>query len=84
LQRLMAETGLYRQQSSGGEVWRWRQKPRQPWTIEWRECSMPTPEEVSYRLRLVLGFLEEARQDFNLERWRCWDQWGARTIPLRY
>jgi hypothetical protein len=27
---------------------------------------MPAPEEVSYRLRLVLGFLEEARQDFNL------------------
>jgi predicted nucleotidyltransferase len=36
LQRLMAETGLYRRQSSGGEVWRWRQKPRQPWTLEWR------------------------------------------------
>jgi HEPN domain-containing protein len=31
---------------------------------------MPTPEEVSYRLRLVLGFLEEARQDFTLGRWR--------------
>ena len=31
---------------------------------------MPAPEEASYRLRLVLGFLEEARQDFNLERWR--------------
>jgi HEPN domain-containing protein len=31
---------------------------------------MSTPEEVSYRLRLVLGFLEEARQDFNLRRWR--------------
>jgi len=31
---------------------------------------MQAPEEVSYRLRLVLGFLEEARQDFNLGRWR--------------
>jgi HEPN domain-containing protein len=31
---------------------------------------MPAPEEASYRLRLVLGFLQEARQDFNLERWR--------------
>jgi hypothetical protein len=31
---------------------------------------MPAPEEFSYRLRLVLGFLEEARQDFNLGRWR--------------
>jgi HEPN domain-containing protein len=31
---------------------------------------MPAPEEVSYRLRLIQGFLEEARQDFNLERWR--------------
>jgi hypothetical protein len=31
---------------------------------------MPAPEEVSYRLRLVFGFLEEARQDFNLGRWR--------------
>ena len=31
---------------------------------------MPAPEEVSYRLRLFLGFLEEARQDFNLGRWR--------------
>ncbi len=37
LQRLMAETGLYRKKSSGGEVWRWRQKPRQPWALEWRE-----------------------------------------------
>jgi hypothetical protein len=31
---------------------------------------MPAPEEVSYCLRLVLGFLEEARQDFKLGRWR--------------
>jgi hypothetical protein len=31
---------------------------------------MAAPEEASYRLRLVLGFLEEARQDFNLRRWR--------------
>jgi HEPN domain-containing protein len=31
---------------------------------------MPVPEESSYRLRLVLGFLEEARQDFDLGRWR--------------
>jgi len=37
LQRLIAETGLYRKRSSGGEVWRWRQKPRQPWALEWRE-----------------------------------------------
>ena len=37
LQHLMAEKGLYRKQSSGGEVWRWRQKPRQPWVLEWRE-----------------------------------------------
>jgi hypothetical protein len=37
LQDLMAETGLYRKKSSGGEVWRWRQKPRQPWALEWRE-----------------------------------------------
>jgi len=36
-QRLMAETGLYRKKSLGGEVWRWRQKPQQPWTLEWRE-----------------------------------------------
>jgi HEPN domain-containing protein len=31
---------------------------------------MPAPEEVSYRSRLVRGFLEEARQDFKLGRWR--------------
>jgi hypothetical protein len=37
LQRLMAETGLYRKKSPGGEVWRWRQKPRQPWALQWRE-----------------------------------------------
>jgi hypothetical protein len=29
---------------------------------------MPAVEEVFYRLRLVLGFLKEARQDFNLGR----------------
>ncbi|MBI4966233.1 MAG: HEPN domain-containing protein [Desulfomonile tiedjei] len=32
---------------------------------------MAAPEEASYRLRLVLGFLEEARQDFDLGRWRA-------------
>lgn len=37
LRRLMAETGLYRKKSQGGEVWRWRQQPRQPWSLEWRE-----------------------------------------------
>jgi hypothetical protein len=37
LQRLMAETGLYRKKSLGGEVWRWQQKPRQPWELQWRE-----------------------------------------------
>jgi predicted nucleotidyltransferase len=37
LQRLMAETGLYRKKSPGGELWRWRQKPRQPWALQWRE-----------------------------------------------
>jgi HEPN domain-containing protein len=31
---------------------------------------MPVPEEATYRLRLVLGFLEEVRQDFDLGRWR--------------
>jgi len=37
LHRLMAETGLYRKKSPGGEVWRWQQKPRQPWALQWRE-----------------------------------------------
>ena len=37
LQRLMAETGLYRKKSRGGEVWRWRQNPPQPWELQWRE-----------------------------------------------
>jgi hypothetical protein len=37
LQCLMADTGLYQKKSAGGEVWRWRQKPRQPWALEWRE-----------------------------------------------
>ncbi|MDO9531391.1 MAG: nucleotidyltransferase domain-containing protein [Deltaproteobacteria bacterium] len=37
LQRLMAETGLYRKKSRGGEVWRWQQKPPQPWVLQWRE-----------------------------------------------
>jgi hypothetical protein len=37
LQRLMAETGLYRKKSLCGEVWRWQQKPRQLWELQWRE-----------------------------------------------
>jgi predicted nucleotidyltransferase len=37
LQRLMAEMGLYRKRSQGGDVWRWTQKPRQPWELQWRE-----------------------------------------------
>jgi uncharacterized protein len=37
LQRLMAEMGLYRKKSRGGEVWRWRQNLPQPWELQWRE-----------------------------------------------
>lgn len=37
LQRLMEETGLYRKKSPGGEVWRWKKKPRHPWALQWRE-----------------------------------------------
>jgi predicted nucleotidyltransferase len=37
LRRLMAETGIYRKESRGGEVWRWQQPPRQPWSLQWRE-----------------------------------------------
>jgi uncharacterized protein len=37
LQRLMAETGLYRKKSRGGEVWGWQEKSRQPWELHWRE-----------------------------------------------
>jgi uncharacterized protein len=37
LQRLMAETGLYRKKSPGGEAWRWLQKPRHPGALQWRE-----------------------------------------------
>jgi predicted nucleotidyltransferase len=37
LQQLMAEMGLYRKKSLGGEMWRWRHKPQQPWALEWRE-----------------------------------------------
>ena len=33
---------------------------------------MNIPPEVSYRLRLVEGFLVEAQQDHNLRRWRSW------------
>jgi HEPN domain-containing protein len=31
---------------------------------------MPVSEEVGYRLRLARGYLDEARQDFGLYRWR--------------
>jgi uncharacterized protein len=37
LQRLMAETGLYRMKSRGGEVWRWQEKSRHPWELQWRK-----------------------------------------------
>lgn len=37
LRRLMEEMGLYRKKSPGGEVWKWRQKPQQPWALQWRE-----------------------------------------------
>jgi predicted nucleotidyltransferase len=37
VKRLMEEMGLYRKKSPGGEVWRWRQKPSQPWGLQWRE-----------------------------------------------
>ena len=37
LQRLMAETGLYRKKSRGGVVWRWQKKSWQPWELQWRE-----------------------------------------------
>jgi hypothetical protein len=37
LKRLMSDKGLYRKKSLGGEVWRWQQKPRQPWELQWRD-----------------------------------------------
>ena len=35
LRRLMERVGLYRQHTEAGDVWRWREEPHTPWSLEW-------------------------------------------------
>jgi len=35
LRRIMDRSGLYRERTPAGDIWKWRVPPRQPWSIEW-------------------------------------------------
>jgi len=35
LRRIMDKSGLYRERTPAGDVWKWRVPPREPWSIEW-------------------------------------------------
>lgn len=35
LRRIIKRTGLYREQTAAGDIWRWKAQPVQPWAVEW-------------------------------------------------
>lgn len=35
LRGLMERLGLYREQTSSGDIWRWRKEPSSPWRLAW-------------------------------------------------
>jgi predicted nucleotidyltransferase len=35
IRRLIEEAGLYRLRTPAGDVWRWKEQPAHPWTLEW-------------------------------------------------
>ncbi|MEW6233456.1 MAG: nucleotidyltransferase domain-containing protein [Chloroflexota bacterium] len=37
LRRLIRRSGLYRERTQAGDVWRWKKTPAQPWRLEWSE-----------------------------------------------
>lgn len=37
LKRTIQKTGLYRERTQDGDIWRWRKEPSDSWTSEWRQ-----------------------------------------------
>lgn len=37
VQHLLAEAGLYREQTEAGDLWKWKKEPAQPWSLEWKK-----------------------------------------------
>jgi predicted nucleotidyltransferase len=37
LRSIMHKSGLYREASDSGNVWKWRTEPRRPWSITWEQ-----------------------------------------------
>ena len=35
LQSVLARTGLHRQRTGSGDIWRWREPPSKPWALGW-------------------------------------------------
>lgn len=35
LRRIIERAGLYRERTAAGDVWRWKQEPVRPWTLNW-------------------------------------------------
>ena len=50
LRQLIAQTGLYREQTPAGDVWRWEIDPSPPWALDWEEARLV--ESVYDRRRL--------------------------------
>lgn len=39
LRRLIEQAGLYRERTPAGDIWRWKEQPRQPWVISWQKIG---------------------------------------------
>ena len=37
LRDLIEESGLYRERTEAGDVWRWQKEPSGPWALEWKK-----------------------------------------------
>lgn len=73
LGQMLDRQGLHRLRRGRDLVWEWRAFPGYDWSLDWRqvdEAWRHMNQSAAYRIKLAYGFLAEARQDLDLQRWR--------------
>ncbi|MDW8234594.1 MAG: nucleotidyltransferase domain-containing protein [Roseiflexaceae bacterium] len=73
LRSMLDRQGLYRIQRDRDLVWEWRTFPGYGWRLNWQQVEEEWKrmnQSAAYRLKLASGFVTEARQDIDLQRWR--------------
>ncbi|WP_066783327.1 HEPN domain-containing protein [Chloroflexus islandicus] len=74
IRTLLDRHGLYRIQRGRDLIWEWREFPGFGWALNWEKVHAEerthTIQNVNYRTKLASGFIKEAHQDLDLQRWR--------------